>query len=80
LYRDVLVLQFGCVDANGSVDGVELVNAELADVLWSEAQASTPTATLRRMEAIGQARERIEANVSPLLAVEALMVQLRPAA
>lgn len=80
LYRDVLVLQFGCIDAGGSVDGVELVNAELADLLWSEAQASTPTATLRRMEAIGQARERIEANVSPLLAVEALMVQLRPAA
>ena len=80
LYRDVLVLQFGCLDAGGSVDGVELVNAELADLLWSEAQASTPTATLRRMEAIGQARERIEANVSPLLAVEALMVQLRPAA
>jgi DNA polymerase-3 subunit delta' len=80
LYRDVLVLQFGCIGASGSVDGVELVNAELADLLWSEAQASTPTATLRRMEAIGQARERIEANVSPLLAVEALMVQLRPAA
>ena len=30
------------------------------------------------MEAIGQARERIEANVAPLLAVEALMVSLRP--
>jgi DNA polymerase-3 subunit delta' len=80
LYRDVLVLQFGCIDGEGSVDGVELVNAELADLLWSEAQASTPGATLRRMEAIGLARERIEANVSPLLAVEALMVQLRPAA
>jgi DNA polymerase-3 subunit delta' len=80
LYRDVLVLQFGCVNSEGSVDGVELVNAELADLLWSEAQASTPSATLRRMEAIGLARERIEANVSPLLAVEALMVQLRPAA
>jgi len=78
LYRDVLVLQFGAVEAGPG--GVELVNAELADLLRSEAQASTPAATLRRMEAIGQARERIEANVSPLLAVEALMVQLRPAA
>jgi DNA polymerase III subunit delta' len=77
LYRDVLVLQFGAI---GEGSGVELVNAELAELLWSEAQASTATATLRRMEAIGQARERIEANVSPLLAVEALMVQLRPAA
>jgi len=77
LYRDVLVLQFGAI---GGGSGVELVNAELADLLWAEAQSSTATATLRRMEAIGQARERIEANVSPLLAVEALMVQLRPAA
>jgi DNA polymerase-3 subunit delta' len=77
LYRDVLVLQ---MDAVGGEGGVELVNAELADLLRAEAQASTATATLRRMEAIGQARERIEANVSPLLAVEALMVQLRPAA
>ncbi len=77
LYRDVLVLQFGAV---GEDSKVELVNAEMADLLWSEAQASTPAATLRRMEAIGLARERIEANVSPLLAVEALMVQLRPAA
>jgi DNA polymerase III subunit delta' len=82
LYRDVLVLQMGAVGPGSSEDGrgVELVNAELADLLWSEAQVSTPDATLRRMEAIGQARERIEANVSPLLAVEALMVQLRPAA
>ena len=83
LYRDVLVLQFGCLDGSGADPesrGVELVNAELADVLWAEAQASTPSATLRRMEAIGVARERIEANVSPLLAVEAVMVQLRPAA
>jgi DNA polymerase-3 subunit delta' len=84
LYRDVLVLQLGATDST-SVDGavsagVELVNAELADLLWSEARASTAAATLRRMEAIGVARERIEANVSPLLAVESLMVQLRPAA
>jgi DNA polymerase III subunit delta' len=80
LYRDVLVLQLGACAASGGSQGVQLVNAELSEILWSEARASTPTATLRRMEAIGQARERIEANVSPLLAVEALMVQLRPAA
>jgi DNA polymerase-3 subunit delta' len=78
LYRDVLVLQLGAVD--GVPGGVELVNAEMATELRGEAAATTPTATLRRMEAIGLARERIEANVSPLLAVEALMVQLRPGA
>jgi DNA polymerase-3 subunit delta' len=84
LYRDVLVLQLGATEStslDGAVSaGVELVNAEMAELLWSEAQASTAAATLRRMEAIGVARERIEANVSPLLAVESLMVQLRPAA
>jgi DNA polymerase III subunit delta' len=78
LYRDVLVLQLGAVD--DLPGGVELVNAEMAAELKDEAAASTPAATLRRMEAIGLARERIEANVSPLLAVEALMVQLRPGA
>jgi DNA polymerase-3 subunit delta' len=78
LYRDVLMLQF--VGRNGTGGGVDLVNAELLDLLWSEAQGCSASVTLRRMEAIGQARERIEANVSPLLAVEALMVQLRSAA
>jgi len=44
------------------------------------ARTSPPDVTVRRMDAIGTARERIEANVAPLLAVEALMVELRPAA
>jgi DNA polymerase-3 subunit delta' len=72
LYRDVLVIQLG------AADGVELVNVELEAELRSLARQSTPEGTLRRMAAIGETRERIEANVAPLLAVEALMVQLRP--
>ena len=70
LYRDVLVVQLGA--------GVGLVNAELEDDVQRLARASTPEQTVRRMEAVGVARERIAANVAPLLAVEALMVQLRP--
>jgi DNA polymerase-3 subunit delta' len=70
LYRDVLVVQLGAE--------VELVNAELADDVRRLARASTPEETVRRMDAIGLARERIEANVAPLLAIEALMVALRP--
>jgi DNA polymerase-3 subunit delta' len=77
LYRDVLVLQLG---TGGPENGIDLVNAEMAELIQSEARASSATSTLRRMEAIGVARERIEANVSPLLALESLMVQLRPAA
>jgi len=69
LYRDVLVVQFGAP--------VDLVNAELADGVQRLARASTPEGTVRRMEAIGVARDRIAANVAPLLAVEALMVSLR---
>ena len=69
LYRDVLVVQLG--------SPVELVNAEMADDVERMAAAASPAQTLRRMEAIGEARTRIEANVSPLLAVEALMVHLR---
>jgi DNA polymerase-3 subunit delta' len=71
LYRDVLVVQLGA--------DVELVNAELADEIARLARASTPEDTVRRMDAIGLARERIGANVTPLLAVEALMVELSPA-
>jgi DNA polymerase-3 subunit delta' len=70
LYRDVLVVQLGA--------SVELVNAELSREVTELASSSSPEDTLRRMEAIGLARERIEANVAPLLAVEALMVSLRP--
>ena len=73
LYRDVLVLQL----SQGGSPAVELVNAELVDDVAAEARNRTPAQTVRRMEAIGVARERIEANVSPLLAIEALMVQLR---
>jgi len=71
LYRDVLVVQLGA--------DVDLVNAELAGEVERLARSSHPDATVRRMDAIGTARERIAANVAPLLAVEALMVELRPA-
>src|SRR5689334_2344083 len=69
LYRDVLVVQLGA--------DVELVNAELAPEVERLARSSPPDVTVRRMDAIGTARERIAANVAPLLAVEALMVELR---
>jgi DNA polymerase-3 subunit delta' len=69
-FRDVLVVQLGAP--------VELVNAELRAPVEQAARSSAPEDTVRRMEAIGLARERIEANVAPLLAVEALMVSLMP--
>jgi DNA polymerase-3 subunit delta' len=72
LYRDILVVQLG--------SDVELVNGELAAEVERLARSSSPEASVRRMDAIGTARDRIAANVAPLLAIEALMVELRPAA
>ena len=69
LYRDVLVVQLGA--------GVELVNAEHDDGARA-GRASTPEQTLRRMDAIGEARTRLAGNVAPLLAVEAMTIALRP--
>ena len=54
------------------------VNTELAETVRALAQDSTPEQTVRRMDAIGVARERLEGNVAPLLAVEAMVVALRP--
>jgi len=73
LYRDVLVLQLGAeVDL---VNGLE--PADLA-VVRALAADSTPEQTVRRMDAIGVARERLEGNVAPLLALEAMAIALRP--
>lgn len=70
LYRDVLVLQLGA--------GVDLVNIEHEDLVRELASDSTAEQTLRRMDAVGQARTRLAGNVAPLLAAEAMMVALRP--
>ncbi|GAB3960065.1 DNA polymerase III subunit delta' [Actinoallomurus acanthiterrae] len=66
-YRDLLVVQLGA--------GVELVNTDRSRELRSA--GGTPEATLHRLEAIMECRERLEANVNPLLAVEAMAMALR---
>ncbi|WP_152192736.1 DNA polymerase III subunit delta' [Georgenia satyanarayanai] len=72
LYRDVLVVQLGA--------DVPLVNTDLAAELRALAGDSTAEQTVQRMDAVGTARTRLAANVAPLLAVEAMMVELRPQA
>jgi DNA polymerase-3 subunit delta' len=57
---------------------VDLVNAELAETVRSLAADSTPEQTVRRMDAIGVARTRLDGNVAPLLALEAMAIALRP--
>ena len=67
-YRDVLAVQFGA--------DVELANAAQADELTQIAAASPPEATVRKIEAIMKCRERLAANVAPLLAVEEMTLAL----
>jgi DNA polymerase III subunit delta' len=69
LYRDVLVVQLGA--------GVDLVNEESRTSIDRLADASTPESTLRRMEAVVAAREALDANAAPLLALEAMTLSLR---
>ncbi|MFI0351128.1 DNA polymerase III subunit delta' [Actinomadura sp. 9N407] len=68
-YRDVLVLQFGST--------TELVNPDRIAELLTAASSGTPEETLRRLDAIMECRNRIDANVTPLLAVEAMSLALR---
>ena len=67
-YRDVLAVQLGA--------SVELANAGRADELDDLARASAPGDTVRRIEAVMRCRERLAANVAPLLAVEELTLSL----
>ncbi len=67
-YRDVLTVQFGAP--------VELANADAEPEIRRVAAATTPESTLRRLQAIMQCRERVEANAHPLLAAEAMTLAL----
>ena len=71
-YRDVLATQMG--------SDVERVNVDLEDELDQVAATTGPEQSLARIAAIEECRARLRSTVSPLLAVEALMVALRPQA
>jgi len=69
LYRDVLVVQLGST--------VDMVNDELRPSVERLARTSSPESTLRRMEAVVAAREALEANALPLLALESMALSMR---
>lgn len=69
LYRDVLSLQLEAA--------VPLVNEELRNQIAELAASSTPAETIHRLEAIAEARVRIDSNVRDLMVLEALAVALR---
>ena len=69
VYRDALVLHTGA--------SVALVNQDMADHVQRLADVLGPEKLLQAMDAIGTARERIDANVPPLLALEAMAISLQ---
>ncbi|TWE09971.1 DNA polymerase III subunit delta' [Rudaeicoccus suwonensis] len=71
-YRDALVIRSG--------ETVDLVNMDLRDDIARFAAVRTSEELLSAMDTVGTARERIAANVPPLLALEAMAIGLRPAA
>lgn len=66
LYRDILLLQLG-------VPG-EPINVRILDSLQSASASCSAVDTLATMDAIATARERIESNVPPTLALEAMLI------
>jgi DNA polymerase-3 subunit delta' len=66
LYRDILLIQLAA--------DVDLVNRELFEQMRRAAASATPARTLATLDAIQAARERIEGNVQPALALEAMLV------
>ncbi len=68
-YRDVLVLQIKADSA--------LINDEMRPQLTQEANASTPTDTARRLDAIERGRLALAANGALPLVVESLFVELK---
>ncbi len=69
LYRDVLIIQ---VDAD-----VALINEEMRPQLGQLAARSIPNDTGRRMQALAYGRQQIGTNVTPQLALESVMVELK---
>jgi DNA polymerase-3 subunit delta' len=66
LYRDILLLQLGV--------GSDPVNLAIYSELETAARATTAATTLGTLDAITEARTRIEGNVAPALALEAMLI------
>jgi DNA polymerase-3 subunit delta' len=67
-YRDVMMVQAGANDA--------LINKELEEEIRATAVKTKPQATIKKINAIMEARTNLGHNAAPLLTVEALMCVL----
>jgi DNA polymerase-3 subunit delta' len=68
-YRDVLQIQLGT--------GAALIHGDLGEQAATIARGSSAEQTLRRIDAVLACREALDANVAPLLAVEAMALAVR---
>ncbi len=75
-YRDVMVVAAGAAYSTGA-NAVELINEELRTEIEAAAASESAGTTMIRVAAIGRARLALAANVTPQLAMEALMIDLR---
>ncbi len=66
LYRDILLMQLGAT--------TESINLNIHSDLVRASASSTPAETLATMDAIAIARQRIDGNVGPALALEAMLI------
>ena len=71
-YRDTLLIQ-----TMQNSTGADLINTDMEREIRIVASGTTAEATLKKLEAIMKTRNSLSRNAAPLLAVEALMVQLR---
>ncbi len=72
LYRDVAAVQLG------AHPGIGLVNIAHENHVQELAARTTLAHTMQCLDALSLARERLAANVQPLLALEAMILALRP--
>ena len=68
LYRDILMYQLGIREGS--------INAGEVDLVSEQANRDGPDTTLLRIDAITEARRRLQTNMSPVLIVESAFVLL----
>ena len=66
LYRDILLIQLGV--------STEPINSRILPELVAASRRATSAETLATIDAIAQARRRIDSNVSPALSLEAMLI------
>jgi DNA polymerase-3 subunit delta' len=67
-YRDVMMVQAGATDS--------IINIDMTDQITTYAHKTPAHATVKKVNAIMEARTNLSHNAAPLLTIEALMCRL----